>query len=174
MQTTCLLPSRDNPSAVSGPLSQFRRRSERFDPAARRPGERTAWTVDHMPGAPLVETLEEASELASYWNEWRRPHGSPIAVPKMVRAVDHRPAPKYPGCQTVDVDVPRDLWKTFTQRCELVGADPSRLVSAMILNHCINRQPSNFGDGMVRNLAAWEASRKRKLCPWPEASAVGG
>lgn len=126
-----------------------------------------------MVGAPLVGTLEEAAELAHYWNEWRRPHGSPIAVPRMVKAVEDRPSPKYPKCQTVEIDVPADLWKTFTQRCELVGADPSRLVSAMILQHCINRQPDSFvGGGMVKNLEDWEASRKRRMCPWPEAVAA--
>lgn len=176
MQTTCLLPSRDADTVASGPLSGFRRRPvEARSPALKplEPGERTAWTVDFMPGAPLVGTLDEAAELASYWNEWRRPHGSPLAVPKMVRAVDDRPSRKYPGCQTVEIDVPSDLWKTFTKRCEMVEVDPSRLVAAMILQHCLNRLPSSFGgDGMVRNLESWEASRKRKMCPWPEAVAA--
>lgn len=175
MQTTCLLPSRDAQPSVSGPLSGFRRRPiEARSPAVRKPipGERTAWTVDHMPDAPLVGTLEEAAEVARFFNEWARPDGSPMAVPKMVKAVEHRPAPKYPGCETVEVDVPADLWKVFTERCDRTGIDPSRLVAAMILTHCQNRQPDNFGDGMVRNLAAWESSRKRKVCDWPEAVAA--
>ncbi|MBX3447936.1 MAG: hypothetical protein KF777_00165 [Planctomycetaceae bacterium] len=124
-----------------------------------------------MPDAPLVGTFEEASEVARFYNEWARPDGSPMAVPRMVKAVEERPSVKYPGCQTVEIDVPSDLWKTFTHRCELLGIDPSRIASAMILQHCVNRRPGNFGSGMIRNLETWEASRKRKMCPWPEASA---
>lgn len=121
-----------------------------------------------MEDAPTVGTLEEAAELARNWNEWKRQPGMPMAVPRMVRPSDDKPARKYPGCQTVEIDVPADLWKTFTHRCELLGMDPSRIVSAMILQHCVNRRPGNFGDRMVHNLATWEASRKRKVRTWPE------
>lgn len=172
MQTTCLLPSRDTQPSVSGPLSGFRRRPiEARSPAVRKPGpgEQTAWTVDHMPDAPKVGTLAEAAEVARNWNEWKRPAGTPMAVPRMVLATVRRPSPVRPGCDVAEFDVPADLLATFTTRCDRTGMDPSRLVSALILAHCLNRQPDNFGDGMVRNLAAWEASRKRKVCSWLEA-----
>lgn len=153
-----------------GPLSSFRRQPvEARNAAVRRPqpDDETAWTVDHMPDAPKVGTLAEAAEVARNWNEWKRSPGMPKAVPKMVLATVRRPSTVHPGCDVAEFDVPADLWATFTARCDRTGIDPSRLVSALILAHCLNRQPDNFGDGIVRNLNAWESSRKRKVCEWP-------
>jgi hypothetical protein len=90
----------------------------------------------------------------------------------MVRAVVYKPSPKHPGCETVEVDIPSDLWKVFRKRCELVNVDPSRLVASLILQHCVKREPDNFGDGMLRFLDGWETSKKRGVRPWPKPDAI--